>query len=448
MAVDQETKKPRKAKKKKEPKRLRAVIVTIDSHPEAYFGVMQRYAAIYNMHTDLCFRDRIRTQAQTQAAFYHPLRNAFPGTHSDVVQAAMEQSRENIKGLKEAHDRIYKRQVQRIKRVNRKKKNKKDRIPIPKKRLYWNVIPIPRKDDRSGIRYGQKTMRLRGDKLQIWTLDGYKESVIEIPENFMPIANAGTYKGGNLCYQQGRFWAKLVFELDLVKPVKGEALGIDRGIYNVAALSNGEIISGRALRAYNRRHLYNRRTLQKAGTKSAKRRLKKIAGREARYCTDVNHQISKYIANLPYSLFIFEDLTGIRETAKGRGKEGRKAMSSWPHYQLGEFTKYKIEDLGKFYAKIDPAYTSQRCSRCGNIDKNARKKSMYRCKVCGLVMHADLNAAINIREKYFRSLVENGMRAFAKIARHILHLRQLAVNGMHAFAMIAKYIKDNELDAA
>jgi putative transposase len=46
---------------------------------------------------------------------------------------------------------------------------------------------------------------------------------------------------------------------------------------------------------------------------------------------------------------------------------------------------------------LDPPYTSQTCSGCGHVSKNNRKsQSKFVCENCGLTIHADHNAAINI----------------------------------------------------
>ena len=54
---------------------------------------------------------------------------------------------------------------------------------------------------------------------------------------------------------------------------------------------------------------------------------------------------------------------------------------------------------GTRIAKVPAAFTSQRCSRCGNTDRNNREsQAMFRCGSCGYQANADVNAAINVRD--------------------------------------------------
>ena len=82
-----------------------------------------------------------------------------------------------------------------------------------------------------------------------------------------------------------------------------------------------------------------RAELQSRGTKSAKRVLKRLAGRENRWMTDVNHQISKTLVRSygENTLFVIEDLTEVsfsEENLKNRSADGRYGLRSWSFYQL------------------------------------------------------------------------------------------------------------------
>ena len=109
------------------------------------------------------------------------------------------------------------------------------------------------------------------------------------------------------------------------------------------------------------KHAHLRKELQSKGTRSAKRTLKNFSGRERRFATDVNHCISKQIANSEHTVFALEDLSKIR-VQKRRGKQFCRKLNSWSFYQLEQFIRYKAETLGKHVLLVDDRYTSQKCS--------------------------------------------------------------------------------------
>ncbi len=180
-------------------------------------------------------------------------------------------------------------------------------------------------------------------------------------------------------------------------------LGVDLGISNIATTSDqGEPFAGEKLNKYRRRQLRIRAELQARKTKSAKRKLKKRARKERRHATHVNHVISKRIvteAERTGRGIGLEDLTGIRQRVRLR-KPQRVALHSWAFAQLAAFVLYKAERAGVPVVQVDPAYTSQMCSWCGHTEKaNRRTQELFACRSCGVVAHADWNAARNIRTR-------------------------------------------------
>jgi IS605 OrfB family transposase len=109
---------------------------------------------------------------------------------------------------------------------------------------------------------------------------------------------------------------------------------------------------------------------------------------------DVNHQIANWVVNQPFDAIALEKL-GIKRD-KRLGRTFNRALGNWSFGQLQGFIDYKAEALGKAVIYIDARYTSQKCSRCGDIRKSNRRGLVYNCKACGFELHADLNAARNI----------------------------------------------------
>lgn len=81
-------------------------------------------------------------------------------------------------------------------------------------------------------------------------------------------------------------------------------------------------------------------------------------------------------------------------------KPQRVALHSWAFAQLAAFVLYKAEWAGVPVVQVDPAYTSQMCSWCGHTEKaNRPTQELFACRSCGVVAHADWNAARNIADR-------------------------------------------------
>jgi IS605 OrfB family transposase len=157
--------------------------------------------------------------------------------------------------------------------------------------------------------------------------------------------------------------------------------------------------------------------LQAKGTKSAKRHLRQLSGKQFRRRKDHDHVLSRRIVqHTPTGATIaLENLKNIRETSvMGRGKnnknvDNKRRLHSWSFAQLYSFVEYKAEARGIQVVKVDPRHTSQTCSRCGYQHRaNRRSQSLFLCRQCGYCLNADLNAAKNIRDKYQACLASIG----------------------------------------
>jgi len=136
----------------------------------------------------------------------------------------------------------------------------------------------------------------------------------------------------------------------------------------------------------------NRRSnLQRKGAKDA---LVKLNKKQSRRVRDINHKVSKSLVDIAKkhcSAIVLEDLGKISK--KGKAKRYIQ-KSQWSFYQLETFIVYKAALSGVPVLRVNPAYTSQRCSKCGQINKPNGKS--YKCSSCGYFSHRDSNAAFNI----------------------------------------------------
>ena len=208
----------------------------------------------------------------------------------------------------------------------------------------------------------------------------------------------------DLMYHKGRFTLHVVLKLDDTEfSDNGTALGVDLGLCRPAVTSDNRFHGQRRWRQVEHRHHHRRRKLQSNGSKSAKRRLRLLAGRTQRFRRDCDHVLSKSIlANVqPGTTVVIENLTNIRTRVKASRGEAKRRLHSWSFAQLASFLTYKTETKGCRVEGVDPRHTSQRCQRCGFIYRgNRRSQSLFVCRSCGHRDNADLNAAKNIRDRY------------------------------------------------
>jgi IS605 OrfB family transposase len=232
-------------------------------------------------------------------------------------------------------------------------------------------------------------LTVQGRVLVPFRMGGYQEARLE------------AIKGqADLLYLGGIFYLAVTLDVPSPEPYEtADTLGIDLGIVNIATDSTGETFSGQAIDKTRQRMLNLRARLQSRGTKSAKRHLKKLSGREKRFHKDTNHVISKHLvekARANKQGIAIEDLRHIRKNVTVC-KSQRARHSSWSFWQLRFFLTYKAACAGVPLRVVDPRNTSRTCSECGHCAKENRKsQARFLCQSCGHCDNADHNAAINI----------------------------------------------------
>lgn len=207
----------------------------------------------------------------------------------------------------------------------------------------------------------------------------------------------------DLIYRKGRWYLAVTLDVPTppAEPADGGTLGVDLGIVNLATDSDGETFSGAAIERTRQKMGTLKAALQRRGTKSAKRHLKKLSGREARFRRDANHRISKHIvakAKRTHKRIALEDLRHIRSrTERTVKKSQRQRHSAWAFSQLRVFIAYKAALAGVPMHFVDPRDTSRICSACGHCEQaNRKSQAEFVCRSCGFAAPADRNAAVNI----------------------------------------------------
>lgn len=195
---------------------------------------------------------------------------------------------------------------------------------------------------------------------------------------------------------------------NVYKPVEGRILGVDLGVaVPIYMCLNDDTYKRKGLGDINnflrvRQQMQTRRRkLQKdltltnggKGRKKKTQLLDKLQENERNFVKTYSHALSKRVVEFAKSnkceYINIEKLT----------KDGfdNIILRNWSYFELQKMIEYKAEREGIAVRYVNPAYTSQKCSRCGEIDKeNRQTQANFKCTKCGFELNADHNAAINI----------------------------------------------------
>lgn len=260
------------------------------------------------------------------------------------------------------------------------------------------------------IRYDARSMSvsLDRDEVSLSTVSGRQKLVIRRHvQADRWLSRAIGVDTAELVRRPSGYWLKLVLTIPPVSiPDQSHShrvVGIDLGLNRPVVTSDGAFLGNRRWKDIEKRNFRLKRSLQSKGTKSAKRHLKMIQRRQARFRLDCDRVLAKMVISRmsPGQTLVLENLTGIRGRTKQKGRVQRRRHHAWSYAQFRQTVERKAEEFGITVVSIDPRKTSQRCSRCGHIHRSNRvSQSEFKCRSCGFELNADLNAARNIRDKF------------------------------------------------
>jgi IS605 OrfB family transposase len=274
------------------------------------------------------------------------------------------------------------------------------------------------------ITYDDRILTFKGlsgefPQVSLTTLDGRRVYDIHIRNYFSGRVNR--IKGQtDLVYQNNKFY--LYATCDMPEDTSLETddfLGVDLGEVNIAVDSTGKMFSNEKVEKARLKYQKQRSHCQKKQTKSSKRKLKKVSGKERRFRTDTNHCVSKHLVEKAKDTNVgiaLEDLSGITKRTTVR-KAQRAKRHSWSFYQLRQFITYKATLKGVPVVVVDPRNTSKMCSACGYIAKaNRKNQAEFCCKKCGHSENADYNAAKNIAARAVSTSLLSSAKELSKVA--------------------------------
>lgn len=211
------------------------------------------------------------------------------------------------------------------------------------------------------------SLNIKNDIFSVNTLNGrikvnfYKNGY---EKYFADTCKFGTAK---IVFKHDRFFLHIPVTYEIEKLNMSDVsnvVGIDRGIRFIATAYNSKgktkFYSGKIIKQKRGHYKALRKELQQVGTPSSRRRIKAIGQRENRWMQDVNHCISKALveSNPAGTLFVLEDLTGIRSATEKILVKNRYVSVSWSYYDLEQKLTYKALKNHQLVEKVNPAYTS------------------------------------------------------------------------------------------
>jgi len=254
---------------------------------------------------------------------------------------------------------------------------------------------------RTSIRYNTpRSFSFKNNVLSISTIMGRVKIPVKIPDYALKYFD-WEIRESLLTKSREKYYFTFTFSRESsINPNQHcRILGVDLGVNKLAVTSNNKFY-GKNIKKLRIKHDKMVSTLQSKGTKSAKRKLKKLSGGWRRFMTWSNHNISKRIVESLNSgdVVVMEDLKGIRKTAKYN-----KWVHKWAFFQMQKFIEYKALAKGIRVVYINPKYTSKTCNRCGSLN-TSRHSGFFECLCCGFHCDCDLQASRNISKRYTRNL--------------------------------------------
>ena len=281
----------------------------------------------------------------------------------------------------------------------RVKAGEKPGYPRFKSAQGWNTIEID-EPSPSMIRDNGRHYLIRVKGLPLIKLRKRRELPLDRKLVNLTVTHRGRRLICNLTYE---------VEQEPLPPVDA-AVGIDVGVADRAMLSDGTAFPRRPPRARAIEKKQKRLSACRKGSRERRRRARILANahyRERVRARNETHRITTEIVRR-FGLVAIENLNVGAMTASAAGtteepgtnvsaKSGLNRSileQSWG--MMRQQLAYKAAWAGRELIAVDPAHTSQTCSRCGVVDRTNRSGKEYRCGECGLAIDADLNAARNI----------------------------------------------------
>ncbi|MFA5732014.1 MAG: transposase [Acidithiobacillus sp.] len=184
----------------------------------------------------------------------------------------------------------------------------------------------------------------------------------------------------------GNYYLTLFYQKEEpAKKQQGNVLGIDQGYKKLLTCSDSKVLGKEML------ELYSKISRKQQGSKAFKK-----------YLTHRNNEINRICNTLELNdvkELVIENLKYVKHKSYQNNKMNSKVMNKvqrWSYHKTAMKLQRLCQENGILLTRVNPAYTSQKCSSCGHVDKKNRLLEKFECQHCGYINDADINASINI----------------------------------------------------
>ena len=209
----------------------------------------------------------------------------------------------------------------------------------------------------------------------------------------------GTAKTCTIRRLAGKWFTCFACEYEPVPlPPSQEVVGIDVGLEKFAALSDGSFVDNPRFFRRDEKALVKAARKQSKTAKGGKPRRKanKVLSRIHERIRNRRHNFVHQLARKLVSQFglIAVEKLNIKGMVKNHCLAKSISDAAWSQFR--SILTQKAESAVRRIVEVNPAYTSQMCSRCGNVAKKTLKERWHYCPICSLSLDRDTNAAFNI----------------------------------------------------
>lgn len=337
------------------------LIFQSDSDKDKIIGMLEKQRFAWNECSKVKFNITTNSIVLLHGQFYTKFRQSQPEIPSQVVISAEQSVLSAYRSIKS----------------NKQKLDK----PPEKKKL--------------SIRLDKRTYSYKNGVFSVISLEKRVKCSPYIYPKLQELISQYRFCDPLLFERNGDIWICLTFDIPEVLSQNNLAVGVDVGICNLAATSEGNLYQDKQFNSRKRKLRFNKRKLQSKSktSKSARRKLKKLKRKERNINQNFSHHLAnKIISDTKADTIVLENLKSIK--VKKHKYQNKNRISQVPMFELRRILTYKALLNNKQVTTVSPAYTSQIDHRTGKLD-GKRIGGRYIGKD-GQILHADCNAACNI----------------------------------------------------